>query len=67
MMGAIGKARISDKTFDEFLANENLLAVCEADAIAEMNADQSEAAMKSLDRMLDIASGSVGLGDLGRR
>jgi hypothetical protein len=67
MMGAIGKARISDETFDEFLASEKLLAVCEADAVAQITADRSDAAKKSLDWTLEMAAGSVGLGDLERR
>lgn len=44
-MEQIGKARISDETFDDFLASENLLAVCEEDAIKEIIADQIRAAM----------------------
>ncbi len=46
MMEQIGKARISDETFDDFLASENLLAVCEEDAIKEIIADQIRSAMK---------------------
>jgi antitoxin HicB len=49
MMDLQGKARISDETFDEFLASENLLAVCEEDAIKEIIADQIRAAMKDQD------------------
>jgi antitoxin HicB len=40
-------ARVSDETFDDFLASENLLAVCEEDAIKEIIADQIRAAMKA--------------------
>ena len=40
MMEQIGKARISDETFDDFLASENLLAACEEDAIKEIIADE---------------------------
>jgi len=46
MMEQPGKARVSDETFDEFLAGENLLAACEEDAIKEIIADQIRAAMK---------------------
>lgn len=42
-----GKAGLSDETFDEFLASEGLLAVCEEGAIKEIIADQIRAAMKS--------------------
>jgi antitoxin HicB len=45
MMDSQGKARISAETFDDFLASENLLAVCEEDAIKEIIADQIRAAM----------------------
>jgi antitoxin HicB len=45
-MDAKSKARISDETFDDFLIEENLLAVCEEDAIKEIIADQIRAAMK---------------------
>lgn len=47
MMDSQGKARISDETFDDFLTSENLLAVCEEDAIKEIIADQIRAAMKA--------------------
>lgn len=46
MMEQIGKGRISEETFDDFLADENLLAGCEEDAIKEIIADQIRAAMK---------------------
>ncbi len=46
-MDSQGKARISDETFDDFLANENLLAACEEDAIKEIIADQIRKAMKA--------------------
>jgi antitoxin HicB len=39
-------SHISDETFDDFLASENLLAVCEESAIKEIIADQIRAAMK---------------------
>lgn len=42
-----GKARVSDETFDDFLASENMLAVCEEDAIKEIIADQIREAMKA--------------------
>ncbi len=45
MMEHSGKARISEETFDDFLASENLLAACEEDAIKEIIADQIRAAM----------------------
>lgn len=47
MMEQLGKARISDETFDDFLASENMLAVCEEDAIKEIIADQIREAMKA--------------------
>jgi antitoxin HicB len=47
MMDSQANARISDETFDDFLASENLLAVCEEDAIKEIIADQIRAAMKA--------------------
>lgn len=40
------KARISDETFDDFLDQQGLLAVCEEDAIKEIIAGQIRAAMK---------------------
>jgi antitoxin HicB len=46
MMESIGKAAISEETFDDFLASENLLAGCEEDAIKEIIAEQIRAAMK---------------------
>jgi antitoxin HicB len=46
MMESVGKARVSDETFDDFLASENMLAACEEDAIKEIIADQIRAAMK---------------------
>jgi antitoxin HicB len=46
LMEQVGKARISDETFDDFLASENLLAACEEDAIKEIIADQIRDAMK---------------------
>lgn len=42
-----GKARVSDETFDDFLASENMLAMCEEDAIKEIIADQIREAMKA--------------------
>jgi antitoxin HicB len=45
MMDSQGKARISAETFDDFLASENLLALCGEDAIKEIIADQIRAAM----------------------
>lgn len=39
------KARLSDETFDEFLASENLLGETEEMAIKEIIADQIRAAM----------------------
>ena len=46
-MEQVGKARVSDETFDEFLEGQGLLAVCEEDAIKEIIADQIRAAMKT--------------------
>ncbi len=46
MMDNLGKAAISEETFDDFLASENILAACEEDAIKEIIADQIRAAMK---------------------
>lgn len=45
-MEQIGKAHVSAETFDDFLTDEGLLAVCEEDAIKEIIADQLRAAMK---------------------
>jgi antitoxin HicB len=45
-MDTQAKAHASAETFDDFLASENLLAVCEEDAIKEIIADQIRAAMK---------------------
>lgn len=47
MMEQTGKARVSDETFDDFLASENMLATCEEDAIKEIIADQIREAMKA--------------------
>ena len=41
------QARVSEETFDDFLASDNLLAVCEEDAIKEIIADQIRDAMKA--------------------
>ena len=46
-MDNLGKARVSDETFDDFLTSENILAVCEEDAIKEIIADQIRDAMKA--------------------
>ena len=46
-MEQVGKARVSDETFDEFLEGQGLLAVCEEGAIKEIIADQIRAAMKT--------------------
>lgn len=45
-MEALDTARISDDTFDDFLASENLLMACEADEIEELIADQDRATEK---------------------
>lgn len=47
-MGKSAKARVSDETFDDFLAEEGLLASCEEDAIKEIIADQIRTAMEEL-------------------
>ena len=47
MMDNLGKARVSDETFDDFLTSENILAVCEEDAIKEIIVDQIRDAMKA--------------------
>ncbi len=44
-MEHIGKASLSEETFDEFLEAQGLLAVCEEGAIKEIIADQIRAAM----------------------
>ena len=41
------KARVSDETFDEFLAQQELLGPCEDRAIKEIIAAQLAEAMKS--------------------
>ena len=46
-MEQVGKARISDETFDDFLESQGLLAICEEDAIKEIIADQIRVAMKT--------------------
>ena len=46
-MEQVGKARVSDETFDDFLESQGLLAVCEEGAIKEIIADQIRAAMKT--------------------
>ena len=40
------KARVSEETFDEFLAEQGILESCEDHAVKEMIADQLAAAMK---------------------
>jgi hypothetical protein len=45
-MATKANATVSVETFDDFLESENLLAVCEEDAIKEIIADQIRAAMK---------------------
>jgi hypothetical protein len=39
-MVSTAKAGISDETFDEFLAADDMLTICEDDAISEIMADQ---------------------------
>lgn len=46
MMASHAKATVSAETLDEVLESENLLALCEEDAIKEIIADQIRAAMK---------------------
>lgn len=46
-MEQIKRARISDETFDEFLAEQGLLAACEDHAVKEIIADQIAEAMKA--------------------
>jgi antitoxin HicB len=41
------KARVSDETFDEFLAEQGILGTCEERAIKEIIAEQLAEAMKS--------------------
>jgi antitoxin HicB len=41
------KARVSEETFDEFLASQGMLEVCEDHAIKEIIAEQLAAAMKA--------------------
>lgn len=45
-MEQMGKAGISEESFDDFLASQNMLASCEEDAIKEIIADQIRAAME---------------------
>jgi antitoxin HicB len=47
MMTTNGKARVSEETFDEFLAGQGLLEVCEDQAIKEIIATQLAEAMKA--------------------
>jgi antitoxin HicB len=46
-MMAKQKARVSDETFDEFLAQQGILGVCEERAIKEIIAEQLVEAMKT--------------------
>jgi hypothetical protein len=41
------KARVSDETFDEFLAEQGILGACEERAIKELIAEQLTEAMKA--------------------
>ncbi len=41
------KARVSEETFDEFLASQGMLETCEDHAIKEIIAEQLAAAMKA--------------------
>jgi antitoxin HicB len=41
------KARVSEETFDEFLASQGMLEACEDHAIKEIIAEQLAAAMKA--------------------
>ena len=41
------KARVSEETFDEFLASQGMLEVCEDHAIKEIISEQLAAAMKA--------------------
>ena len=45
-MGQDKKGRVSQETFDDFLAEQGMLAACEDHAIKEMIADQLASAMK---------------------
>lgn len=67
MMKEPEKAHVSDETFDDFLASEDLLAVCEEDAIKEIIADQIRDRKTSFDPMSNMASGAAGLEDLRAR
>jgi len=46
-MMAKKKARVSDETFDEFLAEQGILGTCEERAIKELIAEQLTEAMKT--------------------
>jgi antitoxin HicB len=46
-MAKTTKARVSDETFDEFLAKQGILGVCEERAIKEVIAAQLAEAMKT--------------------
>lgn len=54
-------ARVSDETFDDFLAGEGLLALCKGDAIKEILVDYSRAGGDSniLRKRLQSASGDL--------
>jgi len=45
-MARVRKARVSDETFDEFLAGQGILAECEETALKEIIADQIKQAMR---------------------
>ena len=46
MMARKRKARVSEETFDEFLAGQGLLEACEDHAVKELVAEQLAAAME---------------------
>ncbi len=46
-MAKKGKARVSEETFDEFLAEQGMLGTCEERAIKEIIAEQLAEAMKA--------------------
>ncbi len=58
-------ALVSNETFDDFLDSENLLVLCEEDAIKEIITDQIRDQKTSFDPLLDGTTEAAGLKDLG--
>lgn len=46
-MSQMAKGRVSDETFDEFLASQGMLEACEDHAVKQLIAEQLAAAMEA--------------------